>query len=200
MNNKMKEMTKEVKEMTSIPTMIFGDINREVVNKAKKIGLGDEYIMGDPMNAANLDAIVSPANTVGEMSGGYDLIIRNKLGTIVEDIAMKSLAAEKIYLGQCRVVKSGNGIIPNLMIVPTVVGALVGGDTLAGTLQSKTDPEVIKKAAYNMMFEAYKNGIARFATVLLGGGVGGVDADLALKMMLEGYLEAYDEIDELIYG
>ena len=189
-----------MKKLRTVPTMVFGDINLAVVAKAEAIGLGDEWVKGDPMNATNLDAIVSPANTVGEMSGGYDLIIRNKLGMVVEDIAMKSLANEKIYLGQCRVVKSGNGVIPNLMIVPTVVGALSGGNTSVGTLQSKTDPEVIRKAAYNMMMEAFNSGIDRFATVLLGAGVGGVDTDTALTMMLDGYLDAYDEIDELIFG
>ena len=193
-------MKTKMKKLRTVPTMVFGDINLAVVAKAEAIGLGDEWVKGDPMNATNLDAIVSPANTVGEMSGGYDLIIRNKLGMVVEDIAMKSLANEKIYLGQCRVVKSGNGVIPNLMIVPTVVGALRGGNTSAGSLQSKTDPEVIRKAAYNMMMEAFNSGIDRFATVLLGAGVGGVDTDTALTMMLDGYLDAYDEIDELIFG
>jgi len=193
-------MNKKMKKLRTVPTMIFGDINLAVVAKAEAIGLGDEWIKGDPMNATNLDAVVSPANTVGEMSGGYDLVIRNRLGATVENIAMKSLAEEKIYLGQCRVVKSGNGIIPNLMIVPTVVGALSGGNTSAGTLQSKTDPEVIRKATYNMMMEAFNNGIERFATVLLGAGVGGVDTETAMKMMWIGYLDAYDEIDCEIYG
>ncbi len=193
-------MNKKMKKLRTVPTMVFGDINLAVVAKAEAIGLGDEWIKGDPMNATNLDAVVSPANTVGEMSGGYDLVIRNRLGATVENIAMKSLAEEKIYLGQCRVVKSGNGIIPNLMIVPTVVGALSGGNTSAGTLQSKTDPEVIRKATYNMMMEAFNNGIERFATVLLGAGVGGVDTETAMKMMMIGYLDAYDEIDCEIYG
>jgi len=193
-------MKTKMKKLRTVPTMVFGDRNLAVVAKAEAIGLGDEWIKGDPMNATNLDAVVSPANTVGEMSGGYDLVIRNRLGATVENIAMKSLAEEKIYLGQCRVVKSGNGIIPNLMIVPTVVGALSGGNTSAGTLQSKTDPEVIRKATYNMMMEAFNNGIERFATVLLGAGVGGVDTETAMKMMWVGYLDAYDEIDCEIYG
>jgi O-acetyl-ADP-ribose deacetylase (regulator of RNase III) len=190
----LNEATKDV------PVMVFGDSNASVVAKAEKLGLGEEWVRGDPMKARSLNAVVSPANTVGEMSGGYDLVIRNKLGMQVQERAMKSLEKSKLYLGQCRVIPSGNGRIPYLMIVPTVVGALRGGNTSAGTVQTKTPPEVIKKGAYNMMMEAHKRGINRFATVLLGGGVGGVPKEQALKLMLDGYLKAYDEIDDMIFG
>ena len=35
---------------------------------------------------------------------------------------------------------------------------------------------------------------------LLGGGVGGLAAEQALRAMLSGYLRAYDEIDALIFS
>ena len=197
----MQNFKQYISEATKdVPVMVFGDMDASVAAKAEKMGLGEEWVRGDPMKAQNLDAVVSPANTVGEMSGGYDLVIRNKLGMGVQQKAMKSLETSKLYLGQCRVIRTGNGKIPYLMIVPTVVGALRGGNTSAGTVQTKTPPEVIKKGTYNMMMEAYRKNINRFATVLLGGGVGGVPKEQALKLMLEGYLQAYDEIDELIHG
>ena len=181
-----------------VPILVFGDRNPDVVEQAKKIGLGEEFIQGDPMNA-EIDAIVSPANTVGEMSGGYDLVIRNRLGVAVETAVMKSLEKTKIYLGQARVFATGHPSIKSLIVVPTVVGSLVGGNNEVGTLQSRTpSTDVIETGAYNLMMEAYRHGIRKVGSVLLGGGVGGLRKDAALKAMLSGYGKAYDEIYELI--
>ncbi len=76
-----------------VPSLIFGDLNPSVVEAAKKMNLGEEWVFGDPMSVP-LHAIVSPANTLGEMSGGYDLVIRNKLGASVERRVMQNLAEE----------------------------------------------------------------------------------------------------------
>ena len=73
-------MVNEMEMSLGVPVLVFGDLNRSVVARARRIGLGSDWVEGDPMKS-NLDAIVSPANTVGEMSGGYDLVIRNRLGT-----------------------------------------------------------------------------------------------------------------------
>ena len=73
--------------MQQVPKLIFGDSKHSTVDQAQKMGLGEEWVYGDPM-AQELNAIVSPANTVGEMSGGYDLVIRNRLGRQVEQNAM----------------------------------------------------------------------------------------------------------------
>ena len=110
--------------MQQVPKLIFGDSKHSTVDQAKKMGLGEEWVYGDPM-AQELNAIVSPANTVGEMSGGYDLVIRNRLGRQVEQKAMASLADSPMYLGQARVVAT-QANIPWLIIVPTVVGRLAG--------------------------------------------------------------------------
>ncbi|MDB4542911.1 macro domain-containing protein [bacterium] len=185
----------------SIPVLVFGDINRTVVGKARRLGLGQEWIEGDPMSAG-LDAIVSPANTAGEMSGGYDLVIRNRLGNKVEASVMESLKETPIYLGQARALKTG-AAIPWIIVVPTVVGKLAGsgGNTEVGSLQSRTPgPDVIESGTYNLMMMAFQNRIDRVGTVLLGGGVGGVNTDIALSAMNDGYFRAYEEIDELIYS
>lgn len=183
-----------------VPTLIFGDSNRDAVAMAEKMGLGEEWVRGDPMSAG-LDAIVSPANTVGEMSGGYDLVIRNRLGRQVEQAVMASLADTPIYLGQSRVIAT-RAKIPWLIVVPTVVGRLAGtgGNTSVGSLQSKTPGvDVVERGTYSFMHAAFKAGIERVGTVLLGGGVGGMGAEPALRAMLSGYLRAYDEIDEEIF-
>tara|TARA_R110002072_G_C7974114_1_gene535140 strand:- start:243 stop:824 length:582 start_codon:yes stop_codon:yes gene_type:complete len=185
-----------------IPELIFGDQNLAVVERARKMGLGCDWVDGDPMKTS-LDAIVSPANTVGEMSGGYDLVIRNRLGSGVERTVMASLEQSPLYLGHARALKIESSIIPWIIVVPTVVGKLAGsgGNTEVGSLQSKTPSAgVIENGTYNLMMEAHKHGISRIGTVLLGGGVGGMNADEALVAMNNGYFRAYEEIDEIIYG
>jgi len=85
------------------------------------------------------------------------------------------------------------------VVVPTVVGSLVGGNNEVGTIQSLTPSiDVIEIGAYNLLMEAYRSGVKRVGSVLLGGGVGGIRKELALKAMLAGYGKAYDEIYEFI--
>ena len=69
-----------------------------------------------------VDVITSPANTVGEMSGGYDLVIRNTLGNIVEANAEASIKRLPIRLGRSRIVATSNPGTPYAAITPTVVG------------------------------------------------------------------------------
>lgn len=181
-----------------VPVLVFGDRSPYIVEKAQKIGLGEEHIHGDPMTA-DIQAIVSPANTIGDMSGGYDLVIRNRLGIEVEDDVKESLSKFPLYLGQARTIKTHDPKIKRLIVVPTVVGALRGGNTSIGSLQTMTPSmDVIERGAYNLMIEAYKAGISKVGTVLLGGGVGGAPKEQALRAMLEGYGKAYDEIYEQI--
>ena len=172
-----------------------------MVETARKLNLGEEWVFGDPMSVA-LDAVVSPANTIGEMSGGYDLVIRNTLGAAVQKIVMQSLESSPLYLGQARAIKTDLKI-PWVIVVPTVVGKGAGtaGPTSVGSLQSTTpSPDVVERGAYNLMMEAFRNGISRVGSVLLAGGVGGMNSETALKAMLNGYLLAYDEIDEIIHS
>jgi len=184
---------------SDVPILVFGDRSPYVVETAQKIGLGEEFVNGDPMST-DIDAIVSPANTVGEMSGGYDLVIRNRLGLGVEKHVMASLEQNKIYLGQARTFDTGHPQIKKLIVVPTVVGAMRGGNTSAGTLQTLTPSmDVIELGAYNLMMDAYRHGVKKVGTVLLGGGVGGARKDEALRAMLKGYGKAYDEIYDLIF-
>ena len=60
--------------------------------------------------------------------------------------------------------------------------------------------EVVERGTYSLMHAAFEAGIERVGTVLLGGGVGGLAAEPALRAMLSGYLRAYDEIDALIFS
>jgi len=104
-----------------------------------------------------------------------------------------------IFLGQARFFSTFHPSIKSLIVVPTVVASLVGGNNEVGTLQSRTPSiDVIERGTYNLMMEAYRHDIRKVGSVLLGGGVGGVRLEAALRAMLEGYGKAYDEIYEQI--
>ena len=172
------------------PTLVFGDTKRAVVQKAEEMSLGDEFVAGDPLTR-KLDAIVSPANTIGEMSGGYDLVIRNFYANQKIDVQSKiqqNLLKRPIKLGEARAIKIG-GRVPWLIVVPTVLGK-VG----AGFKSTTPSVDVIEKGTYNFMMEAHRKNIKRVGSVLLGGGVGEMNPMMALKAMVAGYDDAYDDI------
>jgi O-acetyl-ADP-ribose deacetylase (regulator of RNase III) len=176
-----------------VPDLILGDTKTHIIELAEQMGIGDEWVRGDPMSV-NLDAIVSPANTIGEMSGGYDLKIRTyfeKYQKIpLQQIVQKSIQDKPMVVGQARAIKVG-GTIPWIIIVPTVIGR---NDSF-GKMQTKTPSlDIVHKGTYNFMKAAQQAGIKRVGSVLLGAGVGGGDPRKCLEAMGEGYFDFLDEV------
>lgn len=176
----------------SLPELHIADRKTAAVEHAKKIGLGDCWYPGwDPLAIQNLDAIVSPANTIGEMSGGYDLVLRTayqRQSIFIQPIVQQSIRLVPIHLGEARAIKVG-GKIPWLIVVPTVVGKNNSG----GSLQSLTPSlDTIRSGTMNMMKEANRVGVKNVGTVLLGAGVGGLDYMKSVAAMAEGYFDFLD--------
>jgi O-acetyl-ADP-ribose deacetylase (regulator of RNase III) len=179
----------------SLPTLCIADRKPAAVEHAKKIGLGDEWYPGwDPLEIPNIDAIVSPANTIGEMSGGYDLTLRNAFQhqkIAIQPIVQNSLHETPITLGEARIVRTG-GKIPWLIVVPTVIGK----NDNHGKMQSRTPhSDILVRGTYNLMREATNFGVQRIGTVLLGAGVGGINYLKVVEAMAEGYFEYLDEFE-----
>jgi O-acetyl-ADP-ribose deacetylase (regulator of RNase III) len=176
-----------------VPELIIADRKVAAVEHAKKVGLGDKWYPGwDPLAVPDLEAIVSPANTIGEMSGGYDLALRNayqRQKIAVQPIVQKSLRERELLLGQARALKVG-GAVPWLVVVPTVIGK----NDSYGQLQSRVPSlDIIAKGTYNLMLEAYGIGVKNVGTVVLGAGVGGVNYLSAIEAMSEGYFDFLDD-------
>ena len=177
----------------TLPILCIADRKSAAVDYSKNYGLGDEWYPGwDPLAISGLDGIVSPANTIGEMSGGYDLALRTayqRQKIAVQPIVQESIRKEAIHLGEARALHVG-GIIPWLIVVPTVVGK---NDDF-GRMQSTTpSADVISKGTYNMMLSAMNAGLVRIGTVLLGSGVGGMSYMNSVSAMADGYFQFLDE-------
>ena len=70
--------------------VIVADNNKIVFQAFKDYSPEFEVQFGNPM-AYGIDAVVSPANTLGIMNGGFDASIRRVLGTWAEINARKAI-------------------------------------------------------------------------------------------------------------
>lgn len=177
----------------SLPILCVADRKSAAVEHAEKLGLGDEWYPGwDPLEIPNIDAIVSPANTLGEMSGGYDLVLRNAYQhqkIAIQPIVQENLRKSPLELGEACAVATG-GKIPWLIVVPTVLGK----NDAHGKLQSRTSHvDVLRRGTYNLMRAALACDASRIGTVLLGAGIGGINYMHAIAAMSEGYFDFLDE-------
>ncbi len=176
-----------------LPTLCLADRKSAAVEYAKSQGLADEYFPGwDPLAIPQLDGIVSPANTIGEMSGGYDLVLRRayqRQKIAIQPIVQHSIRNKPIHLGEARAIHVG-ALIPWLIVVPTVLGK----NDAFSTMQSTTPgADIVTKGTYNLMVEAMNSGVTRIGTVLLGAGVGGMNYMVSVNAMAEGYFKFLDE-------
>lgn len=177
----------------TLPTLCLGDRKPAAIKYAEAQGLADEWYPGwDPLSIPDLDGIVSPANTIGEMSGGYDLTLRNayqRQKIAIQPIIQSSIRSTPIFLGDARAIRVG-GDIPWIIVVPTVIGK----NDRFGFMQSITPgPDIVSKATYNMMIASLNAGLRRIGTVLLGAGVGGLNYMESVNAMSEGYFRFLDE-------
>ena len=177
----------------ALPILCIGDRKFAAVEYAKNCGLGDEWYPGwDPLAIPTLDGIVSPANTIGEMSGGYDLSLRTayqRQKIAIQPIVQQSIREKTIHLGEARALYVG-GSIPWLIVVPTVIGK----NDEHGLMQSTTpNADIISKGTYRLMSAAMDAGLARIGTVLLGAGVGGMSYINSVNAMADGYFQFLDD-------
>jgi O-acetyl-ADP-ribose deacetylase (regulator of RNase III) len=68
-------------------------------------------------------AIVSPANSYGEMGGGVDLVYRNYFGREIErrvQAKIREAFGNYLPIGEAVVVETGSTVIPHLISAPTM--------------------------------------------------------------------------------
>jgi O-acetyl-ADP-ribose deacetylase (regulator of RNase III) len=127
----------------------------------------------------NAEALVSPANSFGFMSGGIDLHYRNYFGQIIEDNLRKKIAAEfnhELLVGQAASIKVFN---PSQLVKYKYMIA-------APTMRT---PENISHtinaylAAKAALIEALRIGVSSIVFPGLGTGVGGVLPEDCAKQM-----------------
>jgi O-acetyl-ADP-ribose deacetylase (regulator of RNase III) len=140
--------------------------------------------------AADVDAIVSPANSFGQMDGGIDLHYRNQLGLKVErrlqELIAKRYENGELPVGEALCVPTGHARIKRMIAAPTmrtpqnirgtdnVFRATLAALRVAGALR---EPEV-----------------GRLGMPGMGTGVGRMDPHDAAEQMFDAWMQWRSEL------
>ena len=160
--------------------ILVADNNKRVLEAFKALGPNFPVEFGNPM-AFDIDGVVSPANTLGIMNGGFDASIRRYLGTWAEVNARKAIAERKgIKVGEAIVVNTLHPKIPKLVVAPTISHqGEMGGDA-----------SVIYSVAYAAVIAAKSAGIKKLGMTSLGTGARGLDIMDAVAEQINGIEDA----------
>jgi len=163
--------------------ILIADHNKSTISSINECNPSFEVEEGNPL-AFNIDAVVSPANTMGIMNGGYDAVLRRYFGIAIEYTVQKHLKKFKIDVGQAIAVKTGHPKVHWLIVTPTVS---VTGEGLSG------HESVSYACAYNSVKVAYERGVKYLGMTGLGSGVGGLDRRVSARQQVEGIQDAINK-------
>ena len=105
--------------------LLLADIDAPLVAAWRREFAGDPNVTveeGDLIGLAT-NTIVSPANSMGLMDGGFDELLVRRFGTQLEAKVMKAIAQRpegELPVGAAVFVETGDPIIPNLIAAPTM--------------------------------------------------------------------------------
>ena len=160
--------------------VLVADNNKIVFQAFKDYSPDFDLQFGNPM-AYDIDAIVSPANTLGIMNGGFDASIRRALGTWSEVNARKAIDARGgIKVGEAIVVSTFHQRITKLVVAPTI--SHLG--------EMKGDPSVTYSVAFAAVIAAKEAGIKKLGMTSLGTGARGLDIHEAVANQIQGIEDA----------
>ena len=133
--------------------------------------MGEIVIKKADITKMDVDAVVNPSNSFGEMGGGVALAIKKAGGDVIEKEAKKKSPVE---LGQAVITGAGKLKARHVIHAPTMKFPA-----------EKIGVENVRMATRAAMETAVKNKIKTIAFPGMGTGVGGVPYTSALKVMLE---------------
>ena len=160
--------------------VLIADHNKSTIASLQECNPSFEVEAGNPL-AFDIDAVVSPANTMGIMNGGYDAVLRRYFGIGIEYTVQKYLAKYNIDVGQAIAVKTGHPKVHWLIVTPTVS---VTGEGLSG------HESVSYACAYNAVKVAHQRGVKYLGMTGLGSGVGGLDRRVSARQQFQGIEDA----------
>lgn len=179
----------------NIPVTIYLlDINNSIINEFEKAfnGYPEVVVIQDDFahfmkTHDDVECIVSPANSFGEMSGGYDKAIRDYFGLEVEKKVKRYI--NDILFGE-QIVGSAFTID-----IPHTNKKLIHTPTMR--LPSPIlDPKVIYYCMRATMMEVFKNNIHSVVIPAFGGATGRVKPEIIAKYMRAAYDQILEHIKE----
>lgn len=163
------------------PKVTLCDTNEVLVNYWKKYFrcLDVEIVHGDIFNV-KAQAIVSPANSFGLMSGGIDLLYREKFGIEVEKLVWKNIEMRyygELPVGQATSVPMRDATFKYLIVAPTM--------RLPSNIDNTLNPYVSFRAA---LLRAKEVGIESLVCPGMGTGAGKACPEMAARQMFIAYI------------
>ena len=160
--------------------VLVADNDKRVFQAFKDYEPDFQLEFGNPM-AYEVDAVVSPANTLGIMNGGFDASIRRVLGTWAEVNARKAIDERGgIKIGEAIVVSTYHKKITKLVVAPTISHrGEMGGDS-----------SFIYDVAYAAVNVAKGANIKKLGMTSLGTGARGLDIYDTVIHQIEGIHDA----------
>jgi O-acetyl-ADP-ribose deacetylase (regulator of RNase III) len=165
-------------------------LNGEQVREWRKHFSGVEDVAADEGDifGATADAVVSPANSFGDMTGGIDRLYRRRFGDDIQTRLQAILRAEyggELLVGQAVLVETGAADIPWMISAPTMRVPLDVSKTVNAYLAFR--------AVLRLVSETNGRRPGAIRSVLcpgLGTGTGEMPASVCAKQMRA----AYDEV------
>ena len=164
--------------------IIIADHNKSTISSINECNPSFEVEEGNPL-AFDIDAVVSPANTMGIMNGGYDAVLRRYFGVGIEYTVRMYFDKFQLDVGEAIAVKTGHSKVEWLIVTPTVS---VTGEGLSG------HETVSYSCAYNAVKTAHQRGVKYLGMTGLGSGVGALDRRVSARQQVQGIEDALSEI------
>ena len=164
--------------------ILIADHNKSTIASINECNPSFDVELGNPL-AFDIDAVVSPANTMSIMNGGYDAVLRRYFGVGIEYTVKQYFDKFKLDVGEAIAVITGHSKVEWLIVTPTVS---VTGEGLSGHVS------VSYSCAYNAVKAAHEKGVQYLGMTGLGSGVGGLDRRVSAKQQVQGIEDALSEI------
>ena len=163
--------------------ILIADHNKSTIASINECNPSFDVELGNPL-AFDIDAVVSPANTMSIMNGGYDAVLRRYSGVGIEYTVKQYFDKFKLDVGEAIAVITGHSKVEWLIVTPTVS---VTGEGLSG------HASVSYSCAYNAVKVAHEKGVKYLGMTGLGSGVGGLDRRVSAKQQVQGIEDAMNE-------
>ena len=190
--NKIKRFGPAIK--SSYPQIIFCDQKLELCQKVtEKFSEVDqiEIIHGDIFKVKT-DALISPANSFGDMSGGIDRAIDNHYGGSAQKLLQHEIREEffgELPVGMAILLEMGSSNFQYLIAAPTMrIPGILRKDSINVYLAMRAI--LVCALRYN---EKHGFRIQKIAIPGLGTGVGGMDFEESARQMYGAYGNIYED-------
>jgi len=136
-----------------------------------------------------INAIVSPANSFGDLQGGIDLVYYKKFGYVLEEKIQKTIMKHKfgeLVIGDALIIPIGGGYNYDYLIsAPTMRVPMDIRNTVNVYLAFRA--VLIELIKFNSQNEHSKYTIKHVVCPGLGTGIGKISAEMCAKQMLQAY-------------